>query len=102
MTPSAMLSRTHSPVLTPSQKVGIQTSPNQRATYILLQVAVAVKAFSLSSPAKSTENSSVDNKDALPSVEIPDEKSVEEDLDVLRKKFVGEIDLPECKSHHYS
>ena len=66
----------------------------------LLQAAQAFAAFSLNSPSKppSKEYLLDDKKLSVSPKTLGDESdSEEDDFSVLRTKFVGEVDLPECK-----
>ncbi|KAL4074118.1 ribonucleotide reductase [Scleroderma yunnanense] len=78
--------RTPSPEPTPSKKV-----------------AVAIEAFSLDSPRKYRPNEKpvLDEKKRSVSPDTHSEEAsdveTEDDLEALRKKFVGEVDLPECE-----
>jgi len=63
---------------------------------------VAIEAFSLDTPRKysADERLLLDDRKRSFSPDTLEEASdveTEDDLDSLRKKFVGEIDLPECE-----
>lgn len=77
----------------------------------LRQAAAALEAFSLVSPSKPSHK----DMDALPVIDdrkrsvSPDSEKAEgaeveeeEDLDELRKKFVGEVDLPESQLAYFA
>jgi hypothetical protein len=69
----------------------------------------ALAAFSVESPTKPSRKhtkSLIDNElrsvspdDVTWSVEKALERKLQDDLEEIRKKFVGEIELPECKSY---
>ncbi|KAG6335530.1 hypothetical protein ID866_3560 [Astraeus odoratus] len=67
-------------------------TPSQKA-------AASIAAFSLDSPKKPSEKHALidDKKRSVSPDTLADGSSDEEDLDVLRRKFVGEVDLPECE-----
>lgn len=67
-------------------------------------MAVAIAAFSLDSPRKYSPNERpfLDKKHSFsPNTLDESEAEAEDDLDTLRKKFVGEVDLPECELLHW-
>lgn len=74
-----------------------QPTPSQKTT-------AAIEAFSLDSPGRPRRtNSPVGNKkcpsllDRAPAADGFSEKKSDDDLESLRKKFVGDVELPECE-----
>lgn len=74
-----------------------QPTPSQKT-------AAAIEAFSLDSPGRPRRtNSPVGNKkcpsllDRAPAADGFSEKKSDDDLESLRKKFVGDVELPECE-----
>jgi len=72
----------------------------------LFQAAEAIAAFSLDSPSKppSPKEPLLDDKrlSISPDSLVGNPDSEEDEFKVLRAKFVGEVDLPECKHPHTS
>lgn len=68
----------------------------------LFQAAEAIAAFSLDSPSKppAPKRCLVDDKkrSVSPDTLVEESDSEEDEFHVLRTKFVGEVDLPECES----
>jgi ribonucleoside-diphosphate reductase subunit M2 len=66
------------------------------------QAAAAIEAFSINSPTKPSKKATVKPiDDPRPEVSPAtiEEHGLPDDLEVLRQKFVGEVDLPESMWH---
>ncbi|KAL4075954.1 ribonucleotide reductase [Scleroderma yunnanense] len=70
----------------------IDSTPSQKA-------AAGIAAFSLNTPVKLADKHSIidDKRRSVSPDTLADGSSDQDDLDTLRSKFVGEIDLPECE-----
>src|SRR5262245_29386782 len=86
---------------TPSKKV-CPSSPLLSLSYPFCQAAAAIEAFSINSPTKPSKKATVKPTDCPhPEVVLATvkEQGSPDDLEVLRQKFVGEVDLPESMWH---
>jgi hypothetical protein len=87
------------PEVTPSKKVSNDTPCRSTCSQLASQAAAALQAISLESPTKSVQKPAaiVDDMRRSPSPLSETEKTEEQESD-HRKRFVGDIDLPESMS----
>ena len=87
------------PEATPSKKVSNDTRCTFARSHPASQAAAALQAISLESPTKPIHKSVsiIDDARRSPSPLSETEKAEDQEL-ILRKRFVGDIDLPESTS----
>jgi hypothetical protein len=90
------------PEATPSKKVGDDTQWRSTCSYPASQAAAALQAISLESPTKPVHKPApvIDDARRSTSPLSVTEESEDRELD-LRKRFVGDIDLPESTSANF-
>jgi hypothetical protein len=85
-------SQTKATFLTPSKKVGSLTrSQNSFTLHLDVQAAAAIQNMSLKTPTKYSNSSLMSLSDDV------DEAPVINDVEELRQRFTGDIELPEGK-----
>lgn len=81
------------PEATPSKKVGGDTQCTSTCSHHASQAAAALQAISLESPIKPKAAPIIDDARRSPSPLSETEKAQDQELN--RKRFVGDVDLPE-------